>query len=227
MTRKTNILIWAVSLAWFVGQTILTSSASAAPSVVPVQTYGSSYGEFSARWWQWLLSIPKASNPNIGGDCAQGQYDDVWFLPGRFGGSAIVTCTIPSGKPIFLPLVNTVVSKPSGQDTLLSLRGLASQFVDSVTELTVTIDGNELSKSDLASFRVRSPSFTVIAPQKGLIPPGNLMVPGNTDHLVSDGYWLLLDNMSDGSHTIIVHVATTWGNPPFGLDITYNLTVSP
>src|ERR1700736_2743901 len=59
--------------------------------------YGLSYGGWSARWWQWLLPIPPALNPNLdttGVNCAQGQAGPVWFLAGTFGGSATRTCTV-------------------------------------------------------------------------------------------------------------------------------------
>jgi hypothetical protein len=90
-----------------VGQTTgpLTPTASAA-DVVEVQSYGSSYGEWSARWWQWIFSIPKDVNPNLdkdGSNANQGQVDDVWFLAGAFGGTYVRNITIPDGKPIFFP----------------------------------------------------------------------------------------------------------------------------
>src|SRR4029077_20020533 len=48
---------------------------------------GVTYGEWTARWWQWLLSIPGPVNTNLdttGANCAQGQSGPVWFLAGRF-----------------------------------------------------------------------------------------------------------------------------------------------
>jgi hypothetical protein len=195
----------------------------APPTVVGVQTYGATYGELSARWWQWLLSIPAAVNPNLdttGANCAQGQYDDVWFLAGTFGGTVERTCIIPAGKPIFFPLINTIAFKPLGKETLLNLRRQAAAFIDGVTELDCTMDGVACF-GDRSRFRVRSPSFTVIAPAKGLVPPGNLSVPGNSDPIVSDGYWLLLDPPTPGPHTIKFRAITG----SFSLDVTYNLTV--
>jgi hypothetical protein len=194
------------------------------PTVVGVQTYGSTYGELSARWWQWLLSIPKAVNPNLdpsGADCMLGQVDDVWFLAGSFGGVVERSCMVPTGKPLFFPLINTVVFKPQGGETLLDLRGQAAAFIDAVIELECTLDGAPCFE-DRARFRVRSPSFSVMAPAKGLVPPGELSVPGNTDPIVSDGYWLLLDPPSPGSHVIKFKAATGTG---FSLDVTYNLTI--
>jgi hypothetical protein len=82
--------------------------------------YGLSYGEWSARWWQWLFAIPPAVNPNLEGtpfdpdpstpnDCAQGQSGPVWFLGGTFGPFNWLThrqCTIPTGVSILFPVVN-------------------------------------------------------------------------------------------------------------------------
>ena len=62
-----------------------TSAANQQANVIAVQTYGATYGEWSARWWQWLLSIPAAVNPNLAQgevDASLGQFDDVWFLAG-------------------------------------------------------------------------------------------------------------------------------------------------
>jgi hypothetical protein len=193
------------------------------PTIVAVNHYGSTYSELSARWWQWLLSIPAAVNPNLdptGANCALEQHDDVWFLAGGFGGTIERSCTIPAGKPIFFPLVNNIAFKPNGKETLLDLRELASLFIDSVAEIECKMD-NVACFEDRSEFRVRSPSFTVIAPPKGLVPPGQLTLPGNTDSIVSDGYWLLLEPPDPGSHKI--HFKVTAGE--FLLDVTYNLTV--
>jgi hypothetical protein len=50
---------------------------------VNANAYGNTYGEWSARWWQWLLSIPMATNPNLdttGANCAQKQAGPVFFF---------------------------------------------------------------------------------------------------------------------------------------------------
>jgi hypothetical protein len=225
VTKYCLVAMFAMLLG-FVGQIApLVPTASAADPVIEVQTFGGTYGEWSARWWQWLLSIPAAINPNLdttGANCAQGQEDDVWFLAGAFGGTVTRTCTIPGGKPIFFPLINTVAFKPLGHETLLDLRRLAADFIDTVTVLQATIDGDAVQ--NLFSFRVRSPSFTVIAPPRGVVPPGQLSVPGNTDPIVSDGYWLLLSPLPVGQRVIHFHAETSDG---FVVDVTYNLTIGP
>lgn len=216
------VWMWCASPSWTYDCQILELGPTP-PTIAAVDTYGANYGELSARWWQWLLSIPAAVNPNVdptGANCGLKQYDDVWFLAGGFGGTIERSCTIPAGKPIFFPIINNVGFKPGGKETLLDLRQLVAGFIDSVTEINCTMDGIACFENP-SQFRVRSPSFTVIAPPNGLVPPGQLSVPGNTDLLVSDGYWLLLDPPTPGPHSL--HFKATAGD--FALDVTYNLTI--
>src|SRR5262245_36308823 len=61
------------------------------PGIIPpgARPYGKTYGEWGARWWQWLLAIPAPVNPNLdptGANCGQGQSGPVWFVAGNFGG---------------------------------------------------------------------------------------------------------------------------------------------
>jgi hypothetical protein len=198
---------------------------TAPPAVVEPPTSSGRYAELSARWWQWLLSIPAAVNPNLdatGANCAVGQYDDAWFLAGAFAsGQYTRQCTIPAGKPIFLPLVNVIVFKPLGSETLVDLRQQAAAFIDGIDVLECTLDGAACFE-DPAAFRVRSPTFTVMAPPKGIVPAGQLKAPGNTDPIVSDGYWLLIPPPYEGAHTIKLKAANSAG---FNLEMEYDLTI--
>jgi hypothetical protein len=216
-------------LLGFIGQTAsplapIASAASQQQNVIEISTFGATYGEWTARWWQWALSIPEAVNPILdttGENCAQDQVDDVWFLAGTFSDDPVTrVCTIPAEKSIFFPLINRVALLPFGNETLLDLRRLAGDFIDTVTFLEATIDDKKVQ--DLFSFRVRSPSFTVIAPPDGVLPPGQTKVPGNTDPLVSDGFWLLLSALSKGSHVIHFRAETSDGSMQ---DVTYTLSI--
>jgi hypothetical protein len=49
--------------------------------------YAITYGEWTARWWQWAYSIPKDVHPayeDSGKYCSQGQGGPVWFLAGSY-----------------------------------------------------------------------------------------------------------------------------------------------
>src|SRR5262245_23872896 len=89
---------------------VSAEAANENPGVLPVNSSanGRSYGEWSAAWWQWALSIPTTVSPLLdasGVDCAQGQTGHVWFLAGvlNVSGQAERSCTIPSGMALFLP----------------------------------------------------------------------------------------------------------------------------
>jgi len=198
-----------------------TSTAKA--DVVPIDGYGASYGEWSARWWQWILSIPAATNPNFEGDCAQGQVDRVWFLASLFEAAAVTRhCTVPAHMPILVPVINAISFRPQGQATVLNLRQGAKDLIDAVdpASLLVTVDGEAV-----VIHRATSPTFTVVNPPKVILPRGWLTLPGNSDTLVSDGYWVLLEPLAPGSHEI--RVKGEIYDLAYWVDVTYKLTVTP
>src|SRR5437879_12250395 len=78
----------------------------------PMSTpYGISYGQWTVKWWQWLLSIGRQVNPALdstGKFARMNQTDSaVWFLAGTLGGETVKrSCEIPSGRSILFPLLN-------------------------------------------------------------------------------------------------------------------------
>ena len=196
--------------------------------------YGNTYGEWSARWWQWALSIPAATNPVLdetGAHCAEGQSGPVWFLAGSFfGGTFERTCTVPPDKALFFPIVNAAFgaavfdcepTQPGVPCNITALRAAAAASMDPVT-IEASIDGVPVPQ--LRDFRVQSPVFSVT------LPEGNVVaVPSGTyAPMVSDGYWLMLAPLSAGAHTIHFKNEITGG--PFAgtaTEVTYHLTIGP
>jgi hypothetical protein len=91
-------------------QTIINNSGNSNIKIETFQAdskpYGLTYGEWTARWWQWAYSIPKDVNPaydDTGRYCTQGQSGPVWFLTGTYGHPVDRYCTIPFGKAILFP----------------------------------------------------------------------------------------------------------------------------
>jgi hypothetical protein len=200
------------------------------PGVVPPDSneFGNSYGEWSVRWWQWLLSIPNDTNPNFDNDpvshCTVAQTGQVWFLAGAFpGGPPKVTrsCTIPAGKDLLLPLRNALFGQGLGDCTGPDdcdpnvLRASAAADVGNPTN-EVTID--HVKVKNLDQYRVTSPVFSVFLPKDD---PVFGLAPGTHSPVVSDGFWLLLNPLSRGHHTIQIKS----GTPPFVFDLMYILTV--
>lgn len=228
--------------------TALTFSAALAfaqngnpnPGIHPPNSepYGSSYGEWSAKWWQWLLPIPAANNPvldNTGVNCAQGQTGHVWFLPGTFVGSAVRTCTIPNGISIMFPILNTsfgagvgdCLTPPPGNPgpcDVQALRAGAAAQMDNPRLLEVTLDG--VSLRDLATYRATSPIFSYILTTTdnlynvafGFHNPVGTYMP-----VVSDGYWVMLTPLTPGSH--LLHFKAVLNDGSFQTEVTYHLFV--
>src|SRR5262245_16638557 len=205
------------------GPATLAVAANSNPTVFPPGSnpYGASYGEWSARWWQWAFSIPVAIHPLFdNGPCDVNQAGPVFFIGGSFTGlPATRSCTVPAGEALFFPVVNAECSNVEpppffGADEA-AMRACARSFIDGVNVLNVTIDGR--SVDDIrSSYRADSPLYSFSAPAGGLFGPDPV-----TGMSVSDGYWIFLAPLSAGTHSIHLEA------PEFGQDVTYNLTVRP
>jgi hypothetical protein len=186
--------------------------------------YNLTYGEWSAKWWQWVLSLPQDINPLVdqtGEHCAQAQSGPVWFLAGTFGGSVERTCTIPEGKAILFPILNSGNVKTDPSETEEDLRVTTKEAVDNPAILEASIDGVPLH--NLQNYRAESPLFNVT------LPEGNIFgVPELSSEAVSDGYWIMLQPLPVGDHSVNFRGADT-AAAAGGLvtEVTYKLTIAP
>jgi hypothetical protein len=205
------------------------SSMSSTPTPFPADTvqYNLTYSEWTARWWQWLLSIPEERNPaadETGENCHEGQSGPVWFLAGTFGGLNERVCTIPAGKSILFSVLNAECSfaeYPSARSES-DLRECAVSANDGATGLIATIDGNAIDPSQL--HRIQSPLFEIN------FPGGNIFgVPEGPSQAVSDGFWVFLPPLPPGDHEIHLEGAvqdfTTAGTNLFAQEVRYRITV--
>jgi hypothetical protein len=205
------------------------ASGSGSPVVFPPDSrpYGLTYSEWTAKWWEWAFLMPEADNPSIddtGKNCAINQTGPVWFLAGTFGGAVTRECTIPSDKGILVPLVNVAcdsATEPS-LDTEAELRSCAKADQDTVIAKEITVDGVNIGNLD--SYRFQSPLFNLTLPENNIAG-----VAPQTAKAVSDGYWILIEPLSLGSHEIHFKAAlgdpTAIGTTNFALDVRYLLTV--
>lgn len=162
-----------------------------------------------------------------------GQRGPVWFLVGNFGGGDTTrSCSIPEGKRLFFPVINSVnIDTPNvcGQGTeripVAELRALSAAFVDGATDLAVTLDGKPVS--DL--LRIESNVFEVALPEENLFDqpctglggaPSGIYSPA-----VDDGIYVLLESLKKGQHELRFHAENPSQN--FVSDVTYHLTVVP
>jgi hypothetical protein len=165
--------------------------------------YNHTYEEWTAKWWQWAYSIPKVINPaydDTGKYCSENQQGPVWFFPGTFGKSVIRECTVPMGKAILLPILNSECSFAEFPElqTVEDLRMCAKAFQDQVTQLHFSMDGQNISAIELEKHRIQSPPFYFTLHENNILD-----LPNNTTTLaVSDGNWVFLKPPSLGKHVI-------------------------
>jgi hypothetical protein len=165
--------------------------------------YNQTYGEWTSRWWQWAYSTPREENPaydDTGKYCSQNQRGPVWFFPGTYGKSVVRECTVPAGKAILFPILNSECSFAEFPELKIvqELRMCAKIFQDQVTELHASIDGQDIPEIELEKYRVQSPLFYFTLPENNILD-----LPANTTtQAVSDGNWVFVKPLNPGTHEI-------------------------
>ena len=169
--------------------------------------FGNTYDVLSVEWWLWFFMEPTPDNPVAGAPCSNGQSGNVWFL---LGGPPAVDCTIPAGTALFFPIVNVECSSlepfPFHGDTPQQRQDCAKAWIDNVTDLAATIDGNAVV--NLTRLRTRSGDFSFTVPYDNIY--GLLPAPA-WGFSSGDGYYILLAPLSAGLHRI--HVKGTFHDP--------------
>jgi hypothetical protein len=222
----------------------VSTDAPAAQPAANTNPHGAPYGEWGARWWQWVFSLP-AGNPathpllTAGAvDCSIGQSGDVWFLAGNIsGGLTVRNCTVRAGKALFFPILNSWCDNvgfdaPSNL-TLPQLQACAASFVDPAASLHALVDGTAVSLSQanrgVAAFQYRVPNADNLLQWYGAQVPGAGWPYGNTPvgtvvaPAASDGYWLMVEPLAPGTHTINFGGASV--NSGYSLEVIYTITV--
>jgi hypothetical protein len=192
--------------------------ASASEIVPPDAGYhGRTYGQWSARWFEWIMEFPvqdkdgdplphpNFDDPNF--DVSDRQAGGVWFIAGSFVGEDGLpierTATIPHNKALLIGLLNVECSSVEPPefgfhgDTEAEQRDCAKYWADHIVpgSLFLEVDGEDLT--DIASFRAVTPQFKFKAPT-----PWVFGETGGQGTAVGDGYFVLLEPLPEGQHTI-------------------------
>jgi hypothetical protein len=230
------IMIGISTISFIYAQTNNATSGSSSTNTIgtgkifppDAMPYNMTYGEWSAKWWQWILSIPTENNPlndDSGRNCAVEQTGPVWFLVGTTGGLAERTCPVPAGRAIMIPVLNgecSYAEYPSFRSES-ELRSCAATQMDKATQLKARIDGVDVT--DLNSYRFQSPLFNLTLPENNIFG-----LPAGTTQAVADGFWILLEPLPAGNHEIqfgggLVDVSTA-GTVNFATEAVYHITIS-
>jgi hypothetical protein len=236
MLKCAQGLIGAVALT-FVG----AQHAWADVQVVPPgnDVAGQSQLFWAQAWWQWALGIPSPSNPLTDATGANAGVDNngpVFFLAGNQGGASARTITVPVGKPIFFPVINSFYVPINGDGTFnpspcpspLTL-ACAIQVVSftQAEKMAVQIDGTPtLDNAEIEQHRQTSTSYFSVA-----LPADNVLgvtgpIEAGANTWVQDGFYITLDNLSVGTH--MLHFQGEGQSPAGGsisLDVTDTLNV--
>jgi len=152
--------------------------------------FGLSFGEWSIRWWQWLLSIPKSINPILdlsGENASIGQSDPgVFYLcqtienvrqrPTR-------NISVRKGTSLFSPVINWVSNFYEDGHSERELIETARRKMDIIGDLQFFLNGERIHV--LKKYRFLSEFFSVDIPKDNIFD-----LPSGKARLVSDGYWV-------------------------------------
>jgi hypothetical protein len=206
------------------------TTAQAADTVIDPTQSVAGYGqlELSQQWWQWAIGSPAATNPLLDSTGARANTNNdgsVYFLAGNVGGLSVRTFDVPVGKPVFFPVLNTVdVEVPNDPACGLqcAFGFLDGQGMTGAVHLHATLDGKDLLLG-YPDYRQRSSSFFSLD-----VPVDDVFgLPaeyhGTVDAL-TDGYWVALDGLSAGKHTLVFGGTSSSG---FTLEVVDFMTAVP
>lgn len=218
----TSLIVYSFSSTAFVAADSINPgvySTDSSPHVIP-------YGKWLAKWWNWTSSIPAAQHPRddyTPDKCAVNQEGPVWFLADQLGGREERTCTIPSGRSIFIPLLvgecDYSIPELNSDDDLRRCATEGNEY----GVIEATVDGVKLKNLD--QYRTQSGFFNIT------IVEGNIYEsPPGTFKGFADGFFVFLEPLPPGKHDINLKVSVL--NPVetsynYNADWTYHLIVEP
>lgn len=166
--------------------------------------YGISYGQWTVKWWKWMLSTPKSINPLIdhsGKNAAINQpAENVWFLAGKLGTEdksfPLRTCNIPLGKSLLFPVINCEANPIEYPDLKTE-----QDLIDHVTRDENSIVEKKCFLNDIyiPSQRVKSDPliFNITLTNDNIYD-----VNGGNTIACADGYWIFLKPLPPGEYML-------------------------
>jgi hypothetical protein len=173
--------------------------------------HGSSTTDLVVSTWRHMLSLPFAfwAHPDAdttGSDCASNQEGSFWFLTGGIVANFTITCTVPAGKALVVPVFGFLNDYPCpdpnyhpapGQTFLDFLLQGVTPIIDTLTVAEAFLDGrpHPVKRVSTGVF-----GFTASADliQIDSCNTGSPMIGA------SDGYFTFVDPLPRGDHTLEV-----------------------
>jgi len=200
---------------------VAPNAARSAAAVAPARTRdlwrGENIDALTQASWRWLMSIPPGVSPIDavdGVNCGINQQGPFWFVGGPIGQSFSTTCTIPAGTAIVVP-VNAYLDdypcpnpafKPAvGQSLESFLQGDVAGVIDTVSLAEAQLDGKPLRARRVTTGLF---PFTGADGLTGFDP----CVTGSPQVGVSDGYWVFIDPLPRGDHSLLLRSVNVFGS---------------
>jgi hypothetical protein len=171
---------------------------------------GATRGEWNARGWQRVVSLPPES------DCGSGQFGPMFFLTGSFG-AAEETCVVAEGIAIFVVVTgaecSTVEPPPYFGRNEEELRACAAAAVDEITDYQASVNGQDIP--DLDAYRTTSPLFPLT------LPEGNgFGVPAGVAQAVAESYSFIIAPPPPGEYEVAWSTTFPGASEPYGGTVT-------
>jgi hypothetical protein len=257
-TSKTSVhtlcLMIGILTALYGGSLWAGESSTNNPGVMPPNStpLDRSYPEWHLAWWNWALSMPRATNPLLNADdpgdqataalpvwigpydASAGQSGHMWFLAEthQYGWTVERDATIPAGKHLCFPLQNYLLwGWPPLPEAEAWMRFYLGLVLDTA-EVACEIDGVPIA--NVERYRHQSPAVPLVVGENNFLR----RPAGQYGMMVDDGYYLIVAPLSVGTHTI--HWTASMALIPFWLpgqdppvppfpvafqEVTYHITV--
>jgi hypothetical protein len=242
--------MWSALAA--LGMIAFASQPASAYAILPPHSIvaGKTIADWTAAWWTWALQAPAAENPltdTTGAFANLNNNGPVYFIAGTTGLSSPVTRSFqaPAGKPVLIPLINFFDTEPAEIDpptaTLDDRKNAADIVVAgwlnavNPASLFASIDGSPAA--NLAQYLEVTGLFSMGPTQAGsLIASFGVPVGAELYPTKAAGYWLMIDGLAPGSHTLHfggssdaftpdANCCTTSEIPAFSTDVTDNIFI--
>jgi hypothetical protein len=170
------------------------------------EPFGIPYNQWTESWWNWLVSIPKDTNPALdinGKYCHKGmQYDYfVFFLVGSINETASRSCTIPSNMSLFFPATTSFCYNTASTKKIEDKLRACASLQKSDPGTNVIIDGINLNTFayDIRNARVQSNLFNISVPSNSILHISPQNISG-----IAAGNWVFLKPgaFQSGTHEI-------------------------
>ena len=194
--------------------------------------FGLTYEQAVINYWKTILSLPEDKNPmtdTAAGKCGfelQTENGSLFYLAGNAGGASFITCKIPAGSGIFIPIITVEASTAEAPgSTVDDLNKIAKDDQDGVTSLFLKLNDEVINYDVLKMHRIHTGDFKVMFPANALFGAK----PGPSD-VVADGYYVITHPLPRGNHTIDIKsslacLGPECTEPTFASEIHYRLQV--